>query len=121
MKNLYNLYIHIPFCISKCNYCAFFSMACKNPNWDAFQQQITSEIADWGNKLENATLVTIFFGGGTPSLMPTDVFKNILNQIQHSFQIANNCEITTEANPGTIDTKKIQELKSMGFTRMSVG
>ena len=73
----HNIYIHVPFCMSKCRYCAFYSAACANPDWKKYSQDIIAEILFWGQKLGKVKVPTIFFGGGTPSLMPVKVFEEI--------------------------------------------
>lgn len=117
----HNLYIHVPFCMSKCNYCAFYSFACKNPDWQEYENNICQELRFWANKLGKINIPTIFFGGGTPSLMPVDVFENIMNCINQCFSIDVNCEITLESNPGTIDADKLAGFISCGINRLSVG
>lgn len=117
----HNLYIHVPFCVSKCKYCAFFSRACATPDWDKYATDIIQEIKLFGERLGNITVPTIFFGGGTPSLMPTRVFANIMDEIRKNFNVAQDTEITIEANPKTLDTKKLDEFCNLGVSRLSVG
>lgn len=121
MTKKHNIYIHVPFCISKCNYCAFFSRACKTPDWDAYSDKITQEISYWAQKLGNFTVPTIFFGGGTPSLMPTKIFEKIITKIHQEFNIETGAEITLESNPGTLDAKKLNDFSLMGVNRLSIG
>ncbi len=117
----HNLYIHIPFCISKCKYCAFFSSACANPDWENFTKNILEEIKYWSIKLGKINIPTIFFGGGTPSLLPEKYVEQIINEINKSFHIDDNCELSLEANPGTINKEKLQNLKNIGINRISIG
>lgn len=117
----HNIYIHVPFCISKCKYCAFFSTANTSPDWETYLSEIISEINYWGEKLGHCDIPTIFFGGGTPSLMPVDIFSKIINQITKQFHVLPDCEITIESNPGTIDNKKLADFIGAGITRLSVG
>ncbi|MBR5625860.1 MAG: radical SAM family heme chaperone HemW [Alphaproteobacteria bacterium] len=122
MKNVpHNVYIHVPYCKSKCNYCAFFSHACAKPDWEKYCNDICAEINYWGQKLGNITIPTIFFGGGTPSLMPTTVFEKIINTIKNNFQLETDTEITVESNPATIDFDKLKDFKSIGANRISIG
>ncbi|MBO7509396.1 MAG: radical SAM family heme chaperone HemW [Alphaproteobacteria bacterium] len=121
MSTAHNIYIHVPFCVKKCNYCAFFSHACAAPDWDAYKNQITSEIRHWRRKIGNVAVPTIFFGGGTPSLMPAAVFGNIMDELRANFDVVSDAEITIEANPGTIDINKLNEFCAMGVNRLSVG
>ena len=121
MKLPHNLYIHVPFCMSKCNYCAFYSFACQNPNWQEYADNICDELKFWSQKLGKTDVPTIFFGGGTPSLMPVKVFEQIMNCINQCFNVADNCEITLESNPGTLDSDKLSGFVSNGVNRLSVG
>jgi len=117
----HNIYIHVPFCVAKCNYCAFWSVACANPDWDAYTAKICEEIRFWGERLSHCRVPTVFFGGGTPSLMPTSSFGQIIQTIKRCFDLAPNAEITLESNPGTINQQKLMEFFKLGVNRLSVG
>ncbi len=121
MNKAHNLYIHVPFCMSKCNYCAFYSFACKSPDWTEYANKICNELRFWSQKLGKINVPTIFFGGGTPSLMPVSIFEQIMNSINQNFKVDENCEITLESNPGTIDKDKLLGFVSNGVNRLSVG
>ena len=117
----HNIYIHVPFCIKKCNYCAFYSSACSTPDWESYKNQILSEVNFWAKKLGRIAVPTIFFGGGTPSLMPTEIFSEIITALRENFNIAPDAEITIEANPGTINALRLQEFIAAGVNRISIG
>lgn len=117
----HNIYIHVPYCMSKCNYCAFFSRACSAPDWDEYENKICSEIEFWADKLGRIDVPTIFFGGGTPSLMPVNVFEKIINTIRDNFNMLTGAEITLESNPGTLDEKKLNDFRCAGMNRLSTG
>lgn len=117
----HNIYIHVPFCASKCNYCAFYSHACAVPDWNDYKNKIISEIDYWAAQLGHTEIPTIFFGGGTPSLMPTKVFSEIMDKLRVAFSIAQNAEVTIEANPGTLDTARLAEFIAAGINRISIG
>ncbi len=121
MLQAHNIYIHVPYCMSKCNYCAFFSRACATPDWKEYENNIIAEIKYWGEKLGQISIPTIFFGGGTPSLMPIETISKILSGINLAFKINENCEITLESNPGTIDKEKLSSFISTGINRLSIG
>ena len=121
MSVSHNIYIHVPFCVSKCNYCAFFSTACANPDWKKYADDICQELRFWANKLGKIQIPTIFFGGGTPSLMPMGIFDKIMGCIKDNFDVLPNCEITLESNPGTLDKEKLKDFVSLGVNRLSVG
>ena len=120
-NNPHNIYIHVPFCMSKCNYCAFFSHACAAPDWEKYTSDICSEIVYWAQKLGKIDVPTIFFGGGTPSLMPTKCFAQIINTIHDNFNVDTDAEITLESNPGTLDRGRLGEFAQFGVNRLSVG
>ncbi|MCL2331223.1 MAG: radical SAM family heme chaperone HemW [Proteobacteria bacterium] len=126
----HNLYLHVPYCSSKCNYCAFYSVAC-NPDWAAFAAAAIRDIKYWGAQLKHCAAPTVFFGGGTPSLMPTEIFAQIMDAVRESFAVAANAEITLESNPGTLDppslrygaasATRLREFIAHGVNRLSVG
>jgi oxygen-independent coproporphyrinogen-3 oxidase len=116
----HNLYIHVPFCASKCNYCAFYSTVC-TPDWAGFAAGIIRDIEYWSDRLGRPVVPTIFFGGGTPSLMPAEIFAQIMAAARAGFDIAPDAEITMEANPGTLDSTRLQEFSGIGINRISVG
>ncbi|MCL1892208.1 MAG: radical SAM family heme chaperone HemW [Alphaproteobacteria bacterium] len=117
----HNIYIHVPFCIKKCNYCAFYSTVCSAPDWEDYKNQILSQINFWAGKIGRADVPTIFFGGGTPSLMPTKIFAEIIAALREKFNVAPDCEITIEANPGTLNAARLQEFIAAGVNRISIG
>ena len=117
----HNIYIHVPFCMSKCNYCAFFSHACTTPDWDKYVTEICDEIVFWGQKLGKIDIPTVFFGGGTPSLMPVYVFDTIINTIKKTFNLLPDAEITLESNPKTLTYDKLYDFCTAGMNRLSVG
>lgn len=121
MNAPHNIYIHVPFCISKCKYCAFFSRACANPDWESYAKKIITEIKHWHNMLGRISVPTIFFGGGTPSLLPTKIFAKIINSVRENFNLLDNAEITIEANPKTLDTVRLREFCDAGANRISIG
>lgn len=117
----HNIYIHVPYCMSKCNYCAFFSQACARPDWKTYTDNVCREIKYWGQRLNHPQVPTIFFGGGTPSLIPTEHFHQIIKTANDCFTLNKNAEITLESNPGTLSYEKLAEFKHGGVNRLSVG
>jgi len=117
----HNIYIHVPFCASKCNYCAFYSVACSAPDWKKYSDGICGELKFWAQKLGRIDVPTIFFGGGTPSLMPISVFEEIIKTLYENFNVLPGCEITLESNPGTLDENKLRDFMQIGVNRLSVG
>lgn len=121
MTKSHNLYFHVPFCQTKCNYCAFYSSACANPDWTKYCDGILAEIDNWAIRLKKITVPTIFFGGGTPSLMPVDIFARIITKVRDKFNLSTDCEVSLESNPGTLDCKKLSEFQKLGVNRLSIG
>ncbi len=118
-----SLYIHIPFCERKCPYCDFYSLTASVDLQRQFVRSLLIEIELVSTQFPNETplVETVFFGGGTPSLLPTDELEKILRSLYSRFKIAPNAEITIEANPGTVDQGKFEAYFSMGFNRISLG
>ena len=116
------IYIHIPFCTTKCMYCDFYSTTkCEN-DMPEFVNMLIREIQITAqNYNHNWKLDTIFFGGGTPSLMNPKQMEKILNALAKSFNISHVKEITMEANPGEAPKKKLLEFYKLGINRLSIG
>jgi oxygen-independent coproporphyrinogen III oxidase len=113
------LYIHIPFCVRKCIYCDFFSVPYDESTVRAYVDALCSELSL--KKHLAGMLKTIYFGGGTPTLLPAECFRQLFGCLQDNYRFSTEIEITAEANPGTIDARKIETLLSLGVNRMSVG
>ena len=120
MKKSLGIYLHIPFCIKKCGYCDFCS----------FPKNGTEDIQAYANELcrrisltdaSEHIVDTIYFGGGTPSLLPTASVNKILNTISSTFSVDTNAEITLECNPATADLSYFKDIRSMGINRLSMG
>lgn len=119
--NYPGIYLHIPFCVSRCSYCDFYSTTELDLR-DKFTQALVEEIRLFGEQVkERYKIDTIYFGGGTPSLLSARQMENIFRQINSTFEIIENSEITLEANPGTIDLEYIKEYRNMGINRISFG
>lgn len=115
------LYIHWPFCISKCPYCDFFSVVNSKISEDFFVDCLLREIDLEKSFFDNKVINSIFFGGGTPSMMQVGNLSKIINKIYCLFNVNQDAEITIEANPGTFDKQKLKDIKSCGINRISVG
>ncbi|WP_187477654.1 radical SAM family heme chaperone HemW [Amniculibacterium sp. G2-70] len=114
------IYIHIPYCKQKCSYCNFhFSTSIHSK--DDFLLALHKEIDLREKELESKRLKTLYFGGGTPSLLSVDEIKRILEKIQKYFDLDSNIEITLEANPDDLTAKYVKELSTSGINRLSVG
>jgi oxygen-independent coproporphyrinogen-3 oxidase len=114
------IYIHIPFCKQACNYCDFhFSTSLKLK--DALINSIIEEIEKRKENWKHYKFNTIYFGGGTPSIVKTHDIDKILNKLYKNFAIDNNTEITLEGNPDDLNIEKLTELKTIGINRLSIG
>ncbi|MBS4034584.1 MAG: radical SAM family heme chaperone HemW [Ignavibacterium sp.] len=121
MKNNCAIYIHIPFCDHKCIYCDFYSIITSD-NVDNFLTSLSKEIKFFAEKYSNGReFSSIFFGGGTPSLMHSDYIKTIIGELNKNFNIYSDSEITIETNPGTVNLKKLKEFRQSGINRISIG
>ncbi len=117
-KTASGIYIHIPFCRRKCGYCSFVSYE-DDSRIGEYVSSLIREIR--GRQVDNRSVDTVFFGGGTPSLLTSSQYYTLLNTIYDHFSVSDKCEITTEANPGTVDKVGLKDLHSMGFNRLSLG
>ncbi len=113
------LYIHIPFCIQKCIYCDFFSVLYDESVAKTYIDALCQEL--YLKKDFSTTLKSIYIGGGTPSLLPNDCFRQLFNCLRNNFNFSSSAEITVEANPGTINESKINTVLSPGVNRLSIG
>ncbi len=116
-------YIHVPFCVRKCAYCDFLSFPSCLDRIGEYVDAVCKEIKlapKWFEE-EKEHLQTIYFGGGTPSLLSPEQLKKILDTLRDVFGITDTCEITLEANPGTIDEKKLAGFREAGINRLSIG
>ena len=115
------LYIHIPFCDHKCIYCDFYSIITSD-NISSFLQSLKKEIKYYAKKYSSNRIITsIFFGGGTPSLMQPEYLEKIISSIAENFNVSAEAEITMETNPGTVDKDKLRKFKTSGINRISIG
>jgi len=114
------IYIHIPFCKRKCHYCNFYSLA-NQKNKAEFHQALLKEIALQKDYLQAEKIETIYFGGGTPSLLSVKEIDEILNQIYKYFKVDPQAEIDLEANPDDINSEVLSDYRKLGINRLSIG
>ena len=115
------IYLHIPFCRGKCPYCDFFSVTTASPLFAAYPDLLLKQLERAVNDGWSGPVTSVYFGGGTPSLLQTDDVARLLSAFDKRFGLADDVEITLEANPGTIDLAKLQGLHSAGVNRLSLG
>lgn len=120
MKNL-SLYIHIPFCVSKCHYCDFLSAPCDENTRQAYIDALCLEIEQRAEEQQGKNVDTIFFGGGTPSLLLGEQIEQIMTAIRKNFEVSEEAEISLEMNPGTVKRNKLEIYKKLGINRLSIG
>ena len=121
MKDKISLYIHIPFCVRKCLYCDFPSFSGMESIFDDYVRMLCREIDETYSDYRGMEVKSIFIGGGTPSVLPPALLGRISDKIFSRFDVDSKAEITIETNPGTLDAKKLAEMKSMYFNRLSMG
>ncbi len=121
MKKQMELYVHIPFCVRKCAYCDFLSFSRSSELQRQYVDKLLAEIQWAGEKYKDTTVFTVFIGGGTPSILNADWIVEICSALHHSFKIAEDAEISMEANPGTVTKEKLQRYKMAGINRLSFG
>lgn len=121
MKKL-GFYIHIPFCKQKCNYCDFYSIKCDDESENKYIEAVISEIKSYKGKLHGKYIAdTIFFGGGTPSIIKPENIGRIVDSLRSVVEIDKCSEISMEANPNTLTSEKLNEYKNIGINRLSIG
>lgn len=117
----FGIYVHWPFCQSKCPYCDFNSHVVSAVDYQHWEQALTSEITRYAAQAPDRTVNSIYFGGGTPSLMPPDLVKAVLDAIGTGWTLSNNVEITLEANPTSFEINKFKGFFDAGVNRVSIG
>jgi len=121
-KTPLGIYIHVPFCRSKCQYCDFYSLTTKDDRlMDGYLDATCAHIKESGALAPAYKVDTIYFGGGTPSFFGAEGMATILTAIRRNFDVDNNAEITFEANPDSISDKLLRRLRAEGFNRVSLG
>ena len=121
-KTPLGIYVHVPFCRSKCQYCDFYSLTCKDDkSIETYLRAVCAHIRESGSLTPGYKVDTIYFGGGTPSFLGADALATILTTIRRSFDVDPNAEITFEANPDSVSDQLLRRLKAEGFNRVSLG
>ncbi|MDR0632605.1 MAG: radical SAM family heme chaperone HemW [Holosporales bacterium] len=121
-KDYTSFYLHWPFCLSKCPYCSFNSYAIAEIiNFNEWREAYFWAIKLFAKQYQNKIIRSVYFGGGTPSLLPSSLVKDILNEIQHYWDFCEDVEITLEINPETAEESKIRGYREAGINRVSVG
>lgn len=120
-KDALALYLHWPFCLSKCPYCDFNSAVADSVDTDAWTKAYLREIDGYASLMPKRTISSIYFGGGTPSLMPPEMVGALLDKIAALWPLSPSVEITLEANPTSVEIAKFQAFRTAGVNRLSLG
>ena len=121
-KKPLGIYVHVPFCRSKCEYCDFYSLTTSEDKVvDGYLDAVCAHIKEAGALAPGYVVDTIYFGGGTPSFFGADGLATVLTTIRRNFDVDNNAEITFEANPDSVSDKLLHRLRAEGFNRASLG
>lgn len=115
------LYIHIPFCVKKCQYCDFLSFAADENTQEAYVEALLREIAYYGPRCTDYLVTTVYIGGGTPSWLTEMLMERIMAAVCRSFRLASDAEISIECNPGTVTDHKFAVYRQAGINRISIG
>ena len=121
-KTPLGIYVHVPFCRGKCQYCDFYSLTAKDDKlMEGYLNAVVTHIREAGPQAPGYRVDTIYFGGGTPSFFGADGLATILAAIRRSFDVDYNAEITFEANPDSVSDGFLKRMKAEGFNRVSLG
>ena len=116
------IYIHIPFCMSKCAYCDCYSFVPEEEDiYEKYTAALCAHMAYYKDAAKDRTVDTVFIGGGTPTVMPTECLLKILGSVKKNFNLKKNAEISIEVNPATADKRKFSRLRRHGVNRVSIG
>lgn len=121
------IYIHIPFCVKKCNYCDFLSFAADEAVKSLYVEALIKEIRTYGQlygkngTIASSLISSVFFGGGTPSALESECIFKIMSALHDCFDLSPSAEITMECNPGTVNLLKLSDYRNMGINRLSIG
>ena len=117
-----SVYIHIPFCKSKCPYCDFYSASPREESaLEQYEKAVCARLFSYGEKYGHPAVGTVYFGGGTPSVFGAERLCRVLGAVRAAFRISADAEITAECNPGDVDAAFFETLRAGGFNRISMG
>ncbi|MDE6841502.1 MAG: radical SAM family heme chaperone HemW, partial [Oscillospiraceae bacterium] len=121
MENSLGLYLHIPFCRSKCDYCDFYSLAGQEDRMGDYQQALLRQIADTAPRAKKQVVNSVYIGGGTPTWYGEKRLLELIGAVKKRFTLSKDVELTLEANPDSVDEKMLRRLRRAGVTRLSLG
>lgn len=120
-KKKLGLYLHVPFCVQKCLYCDFCSFAGAKENIGAYVDRLCKDVKEYGEKCASYEVDTVYFGGGTPTLLPINEFNRIIDSIYKNYSLTDNVEISCECNPATATLDYFKDMRALGINRLSIG
>ena len=121
MADKLGIYVHIPFCRSKCDYCDFYSLAGREREMDRYQKALLAHMRETAPLAQGIPVDTIYFGGGTPSFYGAKRIRELLTHLHKLFQVEKDAEITVECNPDSVDLRELKILRKAGVNRISLG
>lgn len=121
MSDTLGIYIHIPFCASKCGYCDFYSSSMCEKEMPRYQKALLAHIEETLSLMPPQLIDTVYFGGGTPSWFGTKSLIRIFEEMKRKFRVLKTAEVTLEANPDSVELKSLKKLRAAGFNRISIG
>ena len=121
MADKLGIYVHIPFCRSKCDYCDFYSLAGREREMDRYQKALLAHMRETAPLAQGIPVDTIYFGGGTPSFYGAKRIRELLTHLHKLFQVEKDAEITVECNPDSVDLRELKILRKAGVNRVSLG
>ena len=121
MREPLGIYLHIPFCRSKCDYCDFYSLSGREDRMDDYQRALLAQIRESAPRAKGYAVDTVYIGGGTPSWYGADRVCQLLSAVKKGFKLARGAEITVEVNPDSVDLKSLRKLRRAGVNRVSMG
>ena len=121
MENSLGLYVHIPFCRSKCDYCDFYSLAGQDDRMNDYQRALLQQILDTAPRTKKQTVNSVYIGGGTPTWYGEKRLLELISALKKRFTLSKDVEFTLEANPDSVDEKMLRRLRRAGVNRLSIG
>ena len=121
MENSLGLYLHIPFCRSKCDYCDFYSLAGQDDRMDEYQKALLQQIMETAPRAKKQVVNSVYIGGGTPTWYGEKRLLELLTVVKKRFNLSKDVEFTMEANPDSVDEKMLKHLRRAGVNRLSMG
>ncbi|MBI3113942.1 MAG: radical SAM protein, partial [Rhodospirillales bacterium] len=117
----FGIYVHWPFCVSLCPYCDFNSHVAERVDHQRWRAALTTELAHFRDRTRDNVVTSVFFGGGTPSLMQPETVARVIDAVRTGWHSAPDLEITLEANPSSAEAAKFRALRDAGVNRLSLG